>query len=251
MELTAFLETLNLGIYEKQVIVYLASVSSADAKLIYKNTKVPKGRIYSVLQRLQELGFVNVLPTSPKKYRIKNIKGALRQYFNNKKSVLDEKLKTIDKLELKPKQFNINKNNPSVFVFSGREEHLNAIISFRESAKKELMQVAPLFKGSFASNLSLQRALSRGVKVRIIVLKLTKENKKNIAKCIKSGGKVRQINSPNLLSMLIKDSSEFLLGVQNYGNNEERMTIFSKNKALLDNLKETFNSLWKKARPIP
>lgn len=250
MKLTQFLDSLKLTIYEKEIINYLASVDAADAKIIYKNIRVPQGRIYSVLNELNHKGIINIIPTSPKKYQIKDIKISLKNYINKSKYDLDEKISLVENLEIKPKIFNLEKNDPSVNIFTGVDEHLNAIITLRDSAKEELLQIAPLFRGTFASNLSLQNSLKRGIVVKIIVSKITNENKKNIIDCIKLGAEVRQLNSFDLLSTLIKDSSEFLLGVENYKNKEERINLFSKNQALLLTLRQTFFNLWKNAKLI-
>ena len=250
MKLASFLDSVKLNLYEKEVILYLSSVYSADARTVYKNTKVPIGRVYSVLEELREKGFVSVVPTSPKKYRIVNVKDSLRQYIIRKKTALDQKLDCIEDLEIQPKSISRDKRGPSVVVLNGREEHLSAIISLRESSGTELLQIAPFFKGSTASRISMRRALIRGVKIRIIVKKMTDENRKNIEYGMKYGADIRQLDSPDPLSVLIKDSSEFLLGVQDCRNQEERMTILSTNKALLLSIKDTFLDQWKLSKPI-
>ena len=68
------------------------------------------------------------------------------------------KITDVNHLELKPKSFNPDVNAPSVNLLTGRDEHLNAVIAFRNTAKKELLQMAPNFIGSFATTLSLQKA---------------------------------------------------------------------------------------------
>lgn len=250
MDLATFLDDLELNKYEKNVILYLSTVDSADAKTLCKNTKVPTGRIYSVLQQLKQQGFVDVIPTKPKKYVIKDIKISLTKFLNSKRTGLKERLNQVASLELKPKTLNLNKKDPSVHMLSGRQEHLDSITSFRHSAKKELLQIAPVFVGSFASKLSLKKALQRGVSVKIIIKSLTAANTKNVRDCIANGGHVSQLNSPDLLSLLIKDSSEFLLGVENHLNSEERLTLYSRNPSLLNNLEKTFYDMWKKAKPV-
>ncbi|MBU0471635.1 MAG: hypothetical protein KKF65_03355, partial [Nanoarchaeota archaeon] len=86
MQLFEFIDKLKLTSYEKEIIIYLARIQTADAKLIYKNTHVPKGRIYQVLSELQHKGFVTTIPTNPKKYEIKDIKAILKLYFDTKKT---------------------------------------------------------------------------------------------------------------------------------------------------------------------
>ncbi len=250
MELMQFVDNLNLNSYEKEIIIFLASIDSSDANNIYKNTKVPKGRIYSVLNSLVEKRFVNIIPTNPKKYKIDNIKNALKEYLELKKTEINQSIDEVEKVTFKPKSFYLEKNAPSVYTFTGREEHLNALISLRNRARKRLIQVAPIFKGTFASNMSLYKALNRGVDVRILVRKVTDENKKNIKECIKLGAKIKYLDSDELVYFLLKDYDEFILGLESYENKEERLSLISRNKALLVALEKYFDELWKKGKEV-
>lgn len=250
MQLAQFVDGLDLNSYEKEIVLFLASVDNADANTIYKKTKVPKGRIYSVLNSLIDKQFVNVIPTSPKKYKIDDIKVSIKNYLETKKSDLGLKIKESEKIEVKPKLFTLEKNAPSVYTFTRREEHLNALISLRNRAKKRLIQVAPIFIGTFASNLAMYKALNKGIKVKVITKKITKENKKNIKECLKLGAEVKLLDDPNLVYFLLKDTDEFILGLEDYRNREERLSLISRNKGLLLVLEEYFENLWKKSRKI-
>ena len=248
MLLSQFVDSLDFTRYEKEIILYLAEVDSADAKTIYKNTKVPQGRIYSVLNWLIEKSIVNIIPTVPKRYQIQNVKLALELYLKSKSSNLDQKVKEISELEIKSKRFILEKRAPSVYLFTGRDEHLQGIISLNENAKREILKIAPIFIGSFSSNLSLFKALQRGVKARIIIHSVTDKNRKKIVECLHLGAKIKVLSSPDLLSMMIVDQENFIVGVQNYHNDEERLTIYSKNKAVLRALTNTFEDLWHQAK---
>ncbi|HII15746.1 MAG TPA: hypothetical protein HA362_05545 [Nanoarchaeota archaeon] len=250
MDLSQFIDGLDLSSYEKEAILFLSGVDNADAHTIYKNTKIPKGRIYSVLNSLVEKGFANIIPTSPKRYRIDNIQSAIKIYLETKQDLIGKSITEIDSLEVKPKVFRLEKNAPSVYAFTGREEHLNALISLRNRAKSSLIQVAPMFAGTFASNLSLYKAIHRGVKVRIITAAITKENKKSIREYLKLGAEVRILGSQDLVYFLIKDNDEFILGLEDYRNKEERLNLISRNKGLLLVLEQYFEGLWKRSRKI-
>jgi|SRR3989344_4065255 len=250
MDLPQFLDRLDFTSYEKQVILFLASVDNADAHTIYKQTHIPKGRIYSVLNLLNEKKFVNIIPTNPKKYQLENIKDSLRYYLGEKISFLDKNIQDIQHVELQPKSFTLPSNAPSVYTFTGRDEHLNALISLRNRAKKRILQVAPIFTGTFASNLAIYKALQRGIKMKIITLGVTQQNKKHIHECLQLGAEVRQLNSPDLVYFLLRDHEEFVLGLENYHNQEERLNIISKNKGLLLVLEKYFEHLWAMAKPI-
>ena len=61
---------------------------------------------------------------------------------------------------------------------------------------------------------------------------------------------MRKSKSPDLLSLVLRDKEEYLLGVQDYRNQEERLTLLSRNKALLQALQAQFFAEWKKAKPV-
>ena len=250
MDLAQFVDKLDLNRYEKEIILFLASINNADAKTIYKKTKVPQGRVYSVLTTLVTKGLVKIIPTNPKKYKVEDVKEALRNYLGEKKNLILKNMETIKDIEVKPTLFLLEKNAPSVYTFTGREEHLNALISVRNQAREELLHVAPLFDGTFASNVSIYKALQRGVKLKVITRKITAGNKKNIKECLTLGAAVRYVDSPDLIYFLIKDSEEFILGLEDHKNKEERLSLYSRNKGLLQVLRRYFEELWKDAKVI-
>ncbi len=247
MILLQFLDQLKFNKYEKDIILFLSSVNSATANQIYKNTKVPQGRIYSVLNQLKNDQIIEIMPTSPKKYKISDIKIALKNYLHKKREEIDEKINKTKEIQTKPKEI-LDEKETSVRIFLGRKEHIEVAAFLRESAKRELLQIAPAFGSTTISDLSHQRALHRGIKEKIIVKRITPANKKKIKLCLENGGEVRKINT-DILALLIKDSSEFLVGVNERGE-EERTMVLGKNKALLVALTKVFWDLWKKAKPI-
>jgi sugar-specific transcriptional regulator TrmB len=249
MKLELFIDSLKLTAYEKDIVLFLCSVDDADAKAIYKKTSVPQGRIYGVLNELMHKGLISITPSKPKRYRIEDVKRSLRQYINIKQTELKEKSDAINDIELRSRTALSDKKTPSVSVYTGRDAHLQAIANIRDDAKKELLQVAPVFAGNFASRLSMQRALQRGVRVKILTVKITDKNRENIKNCIKYGGEIRTLENLEYIPLLISDSEEFLLGIQNQENMEERMMLSSRNAALLRLLKEYFFRLWRSAKP--
>ena len=250
MELFQYLDSLRLTLYEKEIIVYLSSVDLATANLICKNAKIPQGRIYSVLNDLQKKGFVFTIPGKPKRYRIKDIKESLEFYLEKKKSELGEKVEQIKSIELKPKSYNIQENEPSVKILGGREEHLNEVIRFRDSAKKELLQTAPSFIGTFATKLSLRKMLEKNIKTKIIIFEINSKNKSNIETGLKYGAEIRVNKSISGFSIMIKDFDEAMFSAHKYENKEERTVICSRNKGLISALENTFLNLWNEAKPV-
>ena len=86
--------------------------------------------------------------------------------------------------------------------------------------------------------------------MRIITRKITLENKQNIYECLRLGGKVRLLNAPDLVSFMVQDAHEFILGVEDYKKREERLNLISSNKGLLSVFEQYFERLWKQAKNV-
>lgn len=247
MELPQYLDSLDFNSYQKKVILFLSGIDSASAQQIIKGSAVPQGRIYEVLNTLNKKGLIQVHPGAPKLFSIKNVKESLSNYLTAKKIKIDEEISELKELDLKPKTY-LKESTPSVEVILGREEHLHKVIEFRNSAQKELLQIAPSFVGTFASSLALEKALQRGIKVKVITYAITPENKKMVRTLLENGGELRILPAKDLLVLQIKDREELILGM--HGEKEERTLIYSRNKALLETLIETFDKMWTSAKIV-
>ncbi len=249
MQLSALLDDLDLNSYEKAAIVFLAGATSAGATAISKGAMIPQGRIYSVLASLHTKGIVEIAPTNPKTYKIDDIKEALNRFLQQRATAIEELKNGLGRLEKTAKR-DAALAAPSVTMYSGRDEHLRALISLKDRARKVILQIAPLFISNFAGRASVLKAIRRGVKVKVITRSVTPANRHNIVEVMKAGAEVRTLASPDMISTCIVDSNEFLIGMQDYSRAEERLAIQSINKAVLGVLEKAFWKEWKKARPI-
>jgi len=247
MLLSQFLDELELNSYEKKVILFLAKVDSASAQRILRESAVPQGRIYDVLNSLIKKRIVTAHPGKPKVFGIIDVKEGLKNYLLLARDKIEEEISQLDKIELQPKVY-LKESSNFVEVLVGREEHLRKIIEFRNSAQKELLQVAPSFVGTFASNLALEKALQRGVKIQVITSQMTSENKRMVKTLLSNGGELKVLPNKDLLVLQIKDQEELIIGV--HGKGEERTLIYSRNKALLETSLETFRKMWKSAKRV-
>jgi sugar-specific transcriptional regulator TrmB len=240
-----FLELLPLNSYEKAVVRRLSAVESATATQLVKTAGVPQGRIYSVLNGLITKGIVVLIPTKPKQYRIPDVRAALHEYLEHAKQELEQHQQELKELSLH--QRTSAHNAPSVELFTGREEHLDVLARMRAEARKEILQSAPLFIGSNKSNIATLRAIGRGVKVRVIIKEVNAANAKPVLDALRAGAQVRRSSSEDLLSLIIKDGDEVLLGVQDHKRNEERLTLLTRNKPLAAALRSQFDLEWRRA----
>ncbi|MEK6963089.1 MAG: helix-turn-helix domain-containing protein [Nanoarchaeota archaeon] len=250
MLLAELLEGLKFNRYERAAILYLARVNQANAQSICKGSRIPQGRVYSVLDELRTQGIVTLFPTSPKQYKIDNLKEALSNYIWRKQADLSCQEEQIRSVQLDLKKDEKTINPASIALYKGRAEHLAAVAALNRRAKKQILQVAPRFVGNSETRFTDLQALHRGVQLKIIIYKVTVENKTRLKECLALGAQIRSLNDARIFSLTIQDDQELLLGVQDTKLKEERMILYTRNPALLKNLKSTFYALWKQAKPV-
>ena len=68
-ELREFLKNSNLSNYEISVYLVLIQSNELTARQISERSKVPTGRIYEVLEVLNDLGMIEIQDSRPKKFR--------------------------------------------------------------------------------------------------------------------------------------------------------------------------------------
>lgn len=243
MNLALFLQQMDLTEYERSVIETLSASHALDATSIVKVSGVPQGRVYDVINSLVEKGIVSVVPGRPKRFQIEDIKKSLKDYLESQRENLAEKVSGLKELTLPAKSFSLKKPN-SVQIYSGREEHLWAIRSMYEKARKEIMQIAPLFVGSFQTRLARSRATKKGVSVKVIVRSVSESNRISIEQAIADGCEIKVLDRKDLLSIVISDD-ELIMGVQDHTSNEERLFIHTQNPALVEAMKQVFDNQWK------
>jgi|FLOH01.1.fsa_nt_gi HTH-type transcriptional regulator, sugar sensing transcriptional regulator len=235
---------LKFNLYEREIILYLSTVKDSIAKNIYKNTKIPKGRIYSVLQDLKNKSIITEIPTNPKKYLIDDVKVRLENYMKSEQDELSQMIEETKSLKLFKDEESTG--TPSATFFTGRAEHLTVASEMRDSAKEEILQIGANFIGNIKSQRSCYRALKREVVVKVITRSINSKNKILINIVKNNGGEVRFSKEP-LFTLLIIDKKQLLLGVQNRENNEERMLVKSDSPALTNAMRTLFFDLWKQS----
>ncbi len=103
MDEKQMLKDLGLNSYEANVYMEIIKRGIIDANTLYKESGVPFGRIYEIINHLVAKGLVDVQDSRPKKYRAKPLKTAMKSLIEDKKKKMDEEyentLKTASILE--------------------------------------------------------------------------------------------------------------------------------------------------------
>jgi sugar-specific transcriptional regulator TrmB len=177
----------NIGFNKYEAVAYLTILREGftDASVLSKKSKIPMGKIYSVLDDLENMGFVEVQHSRPKKYRAIEASIAFENFLIRKESEIHRELdtlrKTIDDIKKALSYYSIREEGEQQFwsAAMGDEEVMKMIKNVYHEAKNEICVVVPRkirsmgsdqFKDMFASMFhdTLLPLIKKGIKVRMI-----------------------------------------------------------------------------------
>ncbi|ADC65923.1 transcriptional regulator, TrmB [Ferroglobus placidus DSM 10642] len=137
------LKSLGLTSYEAKALVALLRLNEATAREVSENTGIPRTKVYEVLRRLAEKGFVEIQPGTPTVFRALEpleVVDKIQQDVVNKMRELATLMKKI----------NVEKKNEAhhVWVSKGRFAVESKLKEILDGVKKEvlLFLIDPQFK---------------------------------------------------------------------------------------------------------
>ena len=175
MEIQQFLDKLGLSQYEKQAYLTLLQLGRAKSKKISKESKVSYGRIYEILEKLEERGLISSLPTTPRTFEAIDPKISFKLILKKKSEEIAELEKDVKQIKIPTKKI-IEDGKDQTIVLHGKQKQLQMVSQMNERAKKEIMSIPGVYEPITSVKVTGRRALQRGVKVRRLLRKVTPKN---------------------------------------------------------------------------
>lgn len=137
--LVSLLKELNLTEYEAKALVTLFKFSESDAPTISRNSEIPKTRIYDVLDKLKDKGFVLEVYKSPKTYKIINPEEIFKSLLDLKQNDLLSLSKKVDDVVLNTNWSSYVSKTPEKVLQVNNIKDYNKFLSQEfETAQKEI-----------------------------------------------------------------------------------------------------------------
>ncbi len=219
------LKKIGLTKYEINTINAMLKLKESTPPNISRVAGIPKTRIYDVLEKLEEEGFVMQVSDSPKIFRLHKIKEALQKRTDERKNELQE----IDGLL---KQF----SDPDL------EEEAEQLIKLKTERDMERVILQEL--GKAKEGVVAFTNLKPGNKKIISILKELSQKKD--VKVINANNEMHGLNAvhkPHDLHAYIIDDSRLLMGLNKEPN--YNLAVLN-NKHMINALKSYFEQNWKK-----
>lgn len=247
MELEEFLEEIGLSQYEKKTYISLLRIGRSKSKKISKESGVSYGRIYEILDKLEDKGLITIFPTEPKTFDAVDPKLALKFFLKKQEERLSNLKSVVNNLVVPKKNERLIEEDKT-FVLQGKQKQLAMIGEMHERAEKEILMIPGVYEPSPTRNIATLRALNNGVKIKRLIRAINPINKDILLKSVELGEEVRKNNLPGL-RLIVADDKEAMISIVNPSSNE-RISIYTTNKDFAKSMSTFFESLWQSSKKI-
>lgn len=237
------LKKLGLTDYEAKIALALLKLGPSKVREIYKECYVPKNKIYECLDNLIKKAIIEVLPTIPKRYLIKNI-NSLDNLIKKKEKdleVLKKDLYSLKKLKLN----NPSSSKESVLIIYGHEPFLTKLKESLSKVSKENLILARKLRTDPVIIRLTKEAIKRGAEIRMLLPSNIEKSKAREWEEI--GVKIRFLKeNPSMpFSTFDNFTSRINLNVQDNVNDP---TLWIDSAQFIQVLREKFNNIWKSVK---
>jgi len=242
-----FLDEIGLSQYEKKTYLTLLRIGNSKSRKIAKESGVSYGRIYEILDKLEEKGLVTIIPTKPKTFDAIDPKIAFDLLLKREEDKLYKLKKEIDSLKVPDKSVSSVEEDKTL-VLKGKQKQISMISEMHERAKKEILLIPGVYKPTIARNIATLRALNRGVKMKKLIRKVNPENFNILKESAKLGEKIKKTYLPGL-RLIVTDDKEAMISIVN-PKTKDRISIYTTNKEFAKSISVFFNSIWESSKKI-
>jgi len=231
-------EYLGLSEYEAKLYVSLIEVGQATARKLSVFSGVPRTKVYTVLKRLIDMGFVTEIPGEPRRFLPVPPNIALKSYLQTYRDMTQNLSSLISTLEeaLKRARTQEKLRQGSIWTISGKQNIFKKIREMLINAKRSVYIITNgnglilLFR--MFSRL-LDELASRSVKIKIITT--NEQNSKYLVKELRYLYDVKVVDLQLPLLVLYVDHEQLLMScIQSESNSLKYKdeAVFSNNPVL-------------------
>jgi len=244
------LKKLGLTQYEIDVYRTLLKEGTLTGAQVSKLSKVPHGKTYESLVKLEAKGLVNVTKTKPKQYTAVSPKSSIQHLVTDQIEYLQTlKLSAIEELEeLKSSRPSKDEIREKISLLAGKMTVFPIVINMYETAKKEMKEIFTYELRPHSHIRAVNEASERGIKIKFLVTKKPTDLK--MVRADKKAGVIIRYYPIDELRFVIKDMEESVQQIINPRDHRDRISIYIQSKALSEAINSYFEEIWKKAEPI-
>ena len=218
---------LGLTTNESKVYDTLLRLGRAAAAHISKESQVPYGRIYTVLESLEEKGFVRTIPEGTKKYVATD-----PERFSQ---IIDTKIKALMEIDNKVKEMKkiYEENAPEPVIIAKGKANFYKINKESKTAEKYAYSIKYTFEPNPVWMRSTKEKIEKGIDYKTIG-SFNKDTENAIEEWKKINPNIKPINNEGV-AMGITDDEEVMIGLI-----KSNTTMLIRDKPFAKLMKELF-----------
>ena len=259
MQNEQLLQEVGLNIYEAAAYLSLLKLGVSEARDIYRDSEVPYGKIYSVLESLVGKGFVEVQASRPKKFRAVDPELALDTFFERKKAEVEREMallkNSVEEAKEALKAVPTQKRKDEFFWTTAitESEIKKFAVSIYSEVKKSVCALPPVFGISIVFYLlpEITKAIDRGVRIKLMIsprfmalASVLSHQEGEILEKLKKGLDIRLVQNSNSCFGIVDDSIVVLFQPHPTDRDRVLSVVKVRDSGLAKNLKEEFDLLW-------
>lgn len=259
MQNERLLQEVGLNAYEAAAYLSLLKLGVSEASDIYRDSDVPYGKIYSVLESLVGKGFVEVQASRPKKFRAIDPEISLDTIFERKKAEIEREMtvlkNSIEEAKQTLKAVPNQKRTDEIFWTTAitESEIRKFAFSIYGEVKKSICIIPPVFGISVILHLlpEITKAIDRGVRIRLMVSPrfralasmLSNQEGETLEK-LQRGLEIRLVQNFSSCFGIVDDSVVVLFQPHPADRDRVLSVVKIRDTGFAKNLKEEFKLLW-------
>ncbi|AKB39914.1 TrmB family transcriptional regulator [Methanosarcina mazei] len=265
MQNEQLLQEVGLNIYEAAAYLSLLKLGVSEARDIYRDSEVPYGKIYSVLESLVGKGFVEVQASRPKKFRAVDPELALDTFFERKKAEVEREMallkNSVEEAKEALKAVPTQKRKDEFFWTTAitESEIKKFAVSIYSEVKKSVCVLPPVFGISIVFYLlpEIIKAIDRGVQIKLMIsprfmalASMLSHQEGEILEKLKKGLDIRLVQNSNSCFGIVDDSIVVLFQPHPTDRDRVLSVVKVRDSGLAKNLKEEFELLWNAGKKL-
>lgn len=265
MQNEQLLQEVGLNIYEAAAYLSLLKLGVSEARDIYRDSEVPYGKIYSVLESLVGKGFVEVQASRPKKFRAVDPELALDTFFERKKAEVEREMallkNSVEEAKEALKAVPTQKRKDEFFWTTAitESEIKKFAVSIYSEVKKSVCVLPPVFGISIVFYLlpEIIKAIDRGVQIKLMIsprfmalASVLSHQEGEILEKLKKGLDIRLVQNSNSCFGIVDDSIVVLFQPHPTDRDRVLSVLKVRDRGLAKNLKEEFELLWNAGKKL-
>lgn len=259
MQNERLLQEIGLNAYEAAAYLSLLKLGVSEASAVYRDSEVPYGKIYSVLESLTGKGFVEVQASRPKKFRAVDPELAMDTIFERKKAEIEREMAvlkgSIEEAKQALKAVPNQKRKDEIFWTTAitESEIKKFAVSIYGEVKKSVCIIPPVFGIPIVFHLlpEITKAIDRGVRIRLMVsprfgalTSMLSNQEGEILEKLQRGLDIRLVQNFNSCFGIADDSVVVLFQPHPADRDRVLSVVKIRDSGLAKNLNEEFELLW-------